>query len=143
MTLRNPWTCYLLLVAGLALGWSGCASPAKRISHQQKEFDTYPAEIQAKIRAGDVAVGFTAPQVKMALGDPDRILTRTTATGTSEVWVYGGKGSGLGFGFGLGMATGGSSAVGAGVGTGTDAGEEKMRVVFTASRVSSVERATK
>jgi hypothetical protein len=134
---------YVILATGLLLAWTGCSSPASRISHSQSEFNAYPSDIQAKIRAGEVAVGFTAPQVRMALGDPDRIVTRTTTAGASEVWIYGGGRSGLGFGFGLGLATGGSSGVGAGVGTSSGGAEEKLRLVLNDGRVTAVEQPVK
>ena len=143
MPLLNVRVGCLVLAAGLVLAWAGCASPSSRISQNQGEFDAYPANIQAKIRAGEVAVGFTAPQVRMALGVPDGIVTRTTETGSSEIWAYLENRSTLGFGFGFGMSTGGSSSVGAGVDTGSGINDVKLQVVLTAGRVTAVERAKK
>jgi len=142
MTLRNPRAGYFILAAALLLAGAGCSSTASRISQNQNEFNAFPPEVQAKIRAGEVEVGLTAAQVKMALGEPDRVATRTTATGTSEVWGYGHGRSRFGFGLGLGVGTGGYSGVGAGMGTATG-DEETMRVVLTAGRVTAVERVSK
>ena len=128
----------------LMVGVSGCASSSSRISKNQAAFDGYPSEVQGKIRAGEVAVGFTPEQVTMALGKPDRVVQRTTVAGASEVWVYLEGGSGLGFGLGLGVG-GGGSGVGGGVGVGTGSvGEnEKMRVTLTGGHVTAVEQAAK
>ncbi|MFA6289799.1 MAG: hypothetical protein WC661_20650 [Opitutaceae bacterium] len=126
----------------LLLGIAGCASTSSRISKNQAAFDAYPTEVQAKIRAGEVAVGFMPEQVVMALGKPDRVLQRTTATGVSDVWVYLAGGFRLGLGVGMGVG-GGSSGVGGGVGAGTGSAgaDEKLRVVFSGGRVTAVEQA--
>ncbi len=131
-----------LLVLGLLFAVAGCASTSSRISKNRAAFDAYPAEVQAKIRAGEVAVGFTAEQVTMALGKPDRVLQRTTATGVSDVWVY--LKGGLQFGVGAGMG-GGSSGVGGGVGaaTGPVGDDEKLRVILSGGHVAAVEKISK
>lgn len=77
----------LLLVAGLALV-AGCSTPDTRISHNQEYFNSLPADQQALIREGKVGIGFNKEMVKLSLGDPDRVRTRTDATGTSEIWAY-------------------------------------------------------
>ena len=123
---------------------AGCSSPSSRIGKNRAAFDTYPAEVQAKIRAGEVAVGFTPEQVKMAQGKPDRILELTTAAATSEVWVYLDDGSGVSFGVGMGFG-GGSTMAGGGVGVGGDsvAANERLRVTFVDGRVTAIERKAK
>lgn len=40
------------------------------------------------IRRGQVAVGFNAEMVRLALGEPDRYTTRTDQDGMSEIWHY-------------------------------------------------------
>lgn len=136
----SPLLCVLLAIAAFG---AGCASsPKSRIQKNQAAFDSYPAEVQTKIRAGEVAVGFTPEQVKIALGEADRVLSRTSEAGKSEVWVYREKSSGLGFGLGLGMGSG-SVGTGVGVSTGREFPDERMRVVFTAGRVTSVEQISK
>lgn len=68
---------------------SGCAStPDRRIAREPELFAQFPEEIQEQIRAGSVALGFTPDMVRLALGDPDRVVSRQTADGRSEVWVY-------------------------------------------------------
>lgn len=125
----------------IALGamWTGCGStPDKRIAKQQAAFDAMPAATQAKIRAGEVEIGFTPAQVLLAKGEPDRKGRRTTSAGEDEVWTYEKKKSGLGFGVGVG---GGGGGVGGGVGvsTGGRAPEVDMRVTFAGGVVSAVE----
>lgn len=130
----------LVSVALIALLLPACASTNSRIRQQQAAFDAYPPAVQEKIRAGEVAIGFNAAQVRLALGEPDRIYSRETASGAAEVWAY--RESQSAFSFGLGGFTGGGSGVGAGVGIGTstDAGVEKLRVTFTGGLVSAVEQ---
>jgi len=73
-----------IVLVALVLALAGCATtPADRIAQHRSAFDTWPAEVQTKIRAGQIAVGFTEEQVRMALGDPERVITRTTEQGVS------------------------------------------------------------
>jgi hypothetical protein len=132
-----------IVLAALFLALAGCATtPADRVAQNRSTFDTWPAEVQAKIRAGQVAVGFTEEQVRMALGDPERVITRTTEQGVSMVWAY--RHHGPRFSFGLGMAGGnGHTGYGAGVAM-TDrpyfAGDA-LHVVLMDGKVVSIERA--
>ncbi|ROH91043.1 hypothetical protein ED208_08730 [Stagnimonas aquatica] len=131
-----------LLALSLSIGLGACSTTASRIGEQQGQFDSYPAEVREKIRAGEIAIGFTPEQVRMALGEPSRVYSRQTAEGEAEVWSYQDRGPALSFG--LGGFSGGGTSVGAGVGIGTG-GEalEKLRVQFEAGRVSSIETAGK
>ena len=76
--------CVLPLVVLLA----GCATPAKRIQQNQDLFDSFPVAAQARIRGGQIDLGFTPDMVRIALGDPQRKLVRRTAEGEAEVWLY-------------------------------------------------------
>lgn len=131
---------FCLALAVLSLS-AGCASsPKSRIARNQETFDAYPADVRAAISEGQAKVGFTAEQVRLALGGPDRVVTRTSEAGQSEVWIYRGQRPHLGLGFGVGMG-GGPVGVGAGVGTGGgEFPDERLRVIFTAGRVSAVEQ---
>jgi hypothetical protein len=77
----------------------------------------------------------------MALGEPDRTYTRTSAQGTTEVWAYLDHSPTFSFGLGIG-SFGHSSAYGGGVGmtTGGDRIEDKLRVVFAGGAVVAIER---
>lgn len=131
----------VLLLPALMLLAACATTPAERIARHRPEFAGWPAEVQAKVRAGRVAVGFTPAQVRLALGRPDVQRIRATAQGTREVWIYG-----LGrprVAIGLGMAAGaGSGVVGAGtmVHTGGARGAGMIRVIFLNGRVSAVEQ---
>ncbi|CAM2899433.1 hypothetical protein RAHE111665_06035 [Rariglobus hedericola] len=120
---------------------AGCSSsPQSRISKNQGAYDSYPAEVRTAISKGEVQVGFNPDQVKLALGAPDRVLTRKSSSGDSEVWVYRDKSPSFGLGLGVGLG-GGPVGVGAGVNTsGREFPDEKMRVVFTAGRVTAIEQ---
>lgn len=137
-----------ILPLALILVWSAaCASPDSRIRRHKAAFDSYPAAVQAKIRAGEVDVGFTREQAEMALGAPDRKYTRKTASGAQDVWAYG-RGSsrprmGLSFGMGLGRGERGGSYSG-GMGVESEANrDERARVVFQDDRLVSVEELQK
>jgi hypothetical protein len=70
---------------------AGCATPhtpAARIQQNPALFAGLPAAAQEKIRQGQIEVGFTPDMVRLALGKPVRIVTRQTATDTTEIWSY-------------------------------------------------------
>jgi hypothetical protein len=134
----------LLLAALFATALAACAGPSSRIKKRQAEFDAYPADVQKKIRAGQVDVGFTDQQVALALGRPDRIYARKTAAAAQEVWAYGGAyGSRVGVGLGLGLGMGaGPGFYGGGFSVESDPGidhGERTRVVLQNGVVVSVE----
>ena len=83
-------TCLTVWVAVLLSGLlAGCAStPAKRIAQNQALFDTLPVADQARIRGGEIDLGYTPDMVRIAYGDPQRQLVRRTAEGTTEIWDY-------------------------------------------------------
>jgi hypothetical protein len=68
--------------------FSGCSTPATRIRQNPALFVQLPPEQQEMIRRGQVAVGFNAEMVRLALGEPDRYTTRTNQDGMSEIWHY-------------------------------------------------------
>ena len=126
------------LAAGLVL--AGCSTPDSRIAKNQSAFAAYPADVQAKIRAGQVEPGFTPEMVQLALGEPLRKTTRQTEAGDAEVWIYPERGPR--FSFGLGVSSGGGrSGFGTGVGLSTGGYEpdEGMRVEFRDGKVSAIE----
>lgn len=120
---------------------AGCSTTSGRIQKNQQLFDSYPAEVQANIRAGKVDIGYAPEMVMMAIGEPDRRYTRTTEQGASEVWAYRSKAPALSFGFGVGGG-GGGAAIGTGVGitTGGDRSDDKVRVIFEGGKVTAVEQ---
>jgi len=77
----------LFALAGLVV-LAGCSTPQTRIQKNPAAFDRCTPEQQEMIKRGKVGLGFDGEMVKLALGDPDRITTRTDASGTSEVWHY-------------------------------------------------------
>lgn len=132
-----PGIAILALVAAL---FAGCSTTSSRISKNQSLFDTFPAEVQAGIRAGKVDIGYTPEMVMMALGEPSRRYTRTTQNGSSEVWAYQSKAPSVSLGLGIG--SGGRTSIGTGVGVSTgDRRDDKVRVIFEGGKVSAVEQA--
>jgi hypothetical protein len=134
----------LALLSLATLLAAGCSTVDSRIAKNRDAFNTWPPAVQDKVVQGKIDIGFTAEQVRVALGEPDRVWTRTTADGTSQVWSYRDRGPRFGFGVGVGMGSfghrGGSfGSIGLGTGTGYH-DDEKMGVVFDPSgRVSSIE----
>ena len=68
---------------------ASCAStPESRIKHDPALFNSFPPEAQAKIKKGDLDIGFTTDMVLMAKGKPDHKYARKTKDGDVEVWSY-------------------------------------------------------
>ena len=121
----------LLPLLALALIVSGCASTSQRINKNEALFNSYSPAEQRLIRMGEIAVGFDPEQVRMALGDPSRETTVTTAAGKQIVWEYREVRPSLGFSVGAGTSTRGSGVgVGTGVGVSPDRSRLQTRVVF-------------
>ena len=83
----------LLLSVFIAVG---CSTPQSRAKEHADLFASYPPQVQARLEAGQPAVGDTKEMVYIALGEPDTILTRTERTGTDQagvvydIWSYDG-----------------------------------------------------
>lgn len=75
----------LIACAGLLFG---CNTPQSRIKKNPELFNSFPADVQAQVQAGKVSIGFNSDMVAMALGKADRVYSRTTAAGNTEVWAY-------------------------------------------------------
>ncbi|KXU36852.1 hypothetical protein AXK11_03425 [Cephaloticoccus primus] len=140
----------LFSLCAAALIFSGCATLESRISKNQEAFDSWPVEVREKVRAGQVDLGFTQPQVLVALGKPTRMYTHKTESGEAEIWAYSGKSSKwpmVSVGFGLGRSSGGwgrgtHTSGGIGVSTGNygrGAVDEALRVIFENGSVVAVE----
>lgn len=124
----------------LTFFFSGCSTAESRIQAHQEAYNASTPSVQAKLRAGRVEVGFTQEQVLIAMGEPDRRYTRTTALGTTVVWAYTDHKPAVSVGFSM-AAGGGSSLLGGGVAltTGGDRYDDLVRVVIWENRVVAVE----
>ena len=137
----------LLITAAAGLLVTGCSTVDSRIAKNRDLFNTWPPAVQDKVVVGQIDIGFTPDQVRVALGEPDRVFTRTTGEGTSQVWSYRDRGPRFSFGVGVGMGSfGHRGGTFGGIGVGSDAGyrdDEKMGIVFDATgRVASIETRT-
>jgi hypothetical protein len=72
----------------LAVLLAGGAPPPKRKHQNQELFDSFPVAAQARIRGGQIDLGFTPDMVRIALGDPQRKTLRRAAAGETEIWFY-------------------------------------------------------
>lgn len=88
MQKQNIFIAIIILLSVLA----GCISAQQiremRIRNNQELFNTFTADNQEKVRAGQIDIGFSQDMVQMAWGAPDRIYMRTSAAGTATVWSY-------------------------------------------------------
>jgi len=126
--------CALLLTAGCA------STPQDRIASHREVYRSFPSDVQRKISAGMVDVGFTPEMVRMAVGAPNREFTRQTELGSTEVWIYHESHPRVSFGLGFGSyGRHSSSSVGIATSTGGYDRDESMRVSFRDGKVTAVE----
>ena len=130
----------LLSAFAVAVLLAACSTPSTRISSNRVAYDKFPADVQQKLRAGQIDIGFTEEMVRIALGEPARQYTHKSEHGDSDLWIYHDEGPHISLGVGVGSA-GSHSAMGAGLGlsTGGYDPEEKMRVEFRDGKVSAIE----
>jgi outer membrane murein-binding lipoprotein Lpp len=79
------------LLGAAALGvclLAGCSTVSSRIQDNPGLFASLPPDQQALVKQGKAGVGMDMATVRLALGDPDRVTTRTTAAGETQVWHY-------------------------------------------------------
>jgi hypothetical protein len=130
-----------LLTLVLAFALFGCSTTDSRINEHAAVFNSLSPDAQAKIKSGQVEIGFTQEMTEMALGEPDRRYTRTTDKGTHEVWAYRSKAPSFSFGVGVGSSSG-RTATGLGIGVGTgDRSDDRLRLVFEGGKITAIERA--
>lgn len=127
-----------LLVAALLL--AGCSSSQmSRIDADRAAYESWPLETQQAVLDGRVEIGMTPEQVRMALGKPAEVVSRSAGTAEDEIWIYrkGGEdvtpmggmggmgGSGLSMGGnigGLSIGSNGGMGMGTNMGMGTGMG---------------------
>ena len=136
----------VLLIPLLAF-LGACATPQARIERNPELFARLTPEEQQLVREGKVGLGFTPEMVRLALGDPDRVYSRTDANGTNESWSYTTYESADGmmlyrgyyhryYGYGYGM----DPFYPYYMSYPSRREREFFKVVFTGGRVSSIER---
>jgi len=78
-----------LITAAALTALSACATtPQARIDRDPDRFAALPPEQQARIREGSVGVGFDETAVRLALGEPDRVIERESEDGLTTAWLY-------------------------------------------------------
>lgn len=132
----------VLVAASAVLFLGGCAStPESRIAGNPQVFAALAPAVQERVRRGVVEIGDTPEIVRLALGEPARVVERLDQrTGRSEIWMYVRTAPRFSFGFGVG-SYGRHSGVGIGVGTGELAfrDDEALRVEFEQGRVARID----
>jgi outer membrane protein assembly factor BamE (lipoprotein component of BamABCDE complex) len=86
--MKTPRTLLLASAVAVAALVAGCSTPSSRIANSPEVFARLNPDQQALVKAGQIAVGFDMDAVKLALGDPDRVLVETNANGQHQVWRY-------------------------------------------------------
>ena len=84
--MKRPRLIVLLAVALLAL--TGCSTISSRIDQKSEVFASLPADDQARLRRGEVAVGDTSDMVYIALGEPTRRRETITTDSARTEWIY-------------------------------------------------------
>jgi len=128
-----------LITLMLILFLAACSSVNSRISDHQAEFDSYSVEVQSTIRNGEIQLGFTELQVRMAWGDPSNTAREVSeASGERIVWGYRDNSPTVSLGLGFGSGGGNhSTAAGVGVSSGGHSEYEKI-AVFAEGRVVDI-----
>ncbi len=80
--------CALLAAAALAGLLAACQTPASRIKDSPAAFARLNPDQQALVKQGRIEPGFDMEAVRLALGDPDRVVVRTDAQGQRQIWHY-------------------------------------------------------
>lgn len=133
----------LLLLAATVLLTAGCASVDTRIEAHATEFYGYPPAVQERLRTGKIELGDTRMMVEIALGRPDRVYSRTTEAGATDVWAYVGNDPRFSVGVGVGFGEpypyyGPFSTIL--VDSDRDARYERLRIEFAGDVVKALER---
>lgn len=129
MNQRTSWK--LACAALLALGLAGCSTTKMdRIDANRALYESWPLEMQSAVLEGKVVKGMTPDMVRMALGKPTRVETRSGGKTSDEIWIYeqsggsgmsrpnvamGGSMGGVGVATGSRRVGGGSRSAGGGV----------------------------
>ena len=84
--MKTPHLILLLVVAASAL--TGCSTISSRIDQRSEVFAALPADDQARLRRGEVAVGDSSDMVYIALGEPTRRRETITPDSARTEWIY-------------------------------------------------------
>ncbi|MFM1746772.1 MAG: hypothetical protein RLZZ188_438 [Verrucomicrobiota bacterium] len=86
--MKNIRSILSLLGGAALLLTAACSTPASRIKANPEAFARLSRDQQVLVQAGQVALGFEFEAVRLALGEPDRVTTRTDERGQTTVWHF-------------------------------------------------------
>jgi hypothetical protein len=141
-----PMRALLALSLGLGLAaLAGCASyPSDRIASHQADFNSWPPDVQIRLRAGTIAQGDTPEQVFIALGDPDAKSVTSYPGALVEVWTYRHLATRLSVGVGGSSYNGSTAVAGGASANGIPLGRDIFgQVIFTNGRVTQAHITTR
>ena len=83
---------HIVAAGTLALVFAGCMTVAERraerINQNQTLFTQLDSATQSRVSQGLIAIGDTPQAVWLALGEPTKRTSDTTAAATVEIWQY-------------------------------------------------------
>jgi hypothetical protein len=86
--MKREFTPRFCLLLALAIA-GGCSSPQfRRIDSDRELYESWPIEIRQAVLEGKVEAGMTPDMVKMALGKPTEVVSRSVVPGEDEIWIY-------------------------------------------------------
>ncbi len=134
----------LSLLVGLAV-LTGCSSyPTDRIAAHQADFNSWPPDVQARLRAGRIGQDDTQEQVFIALGEPNEKTATEDAGTIVEVWSYRHLAARISFAVGGGSYNGSTAVAGGASADGIPLGQDIFgQVVFTNGRVTQAHVTTR
>jgi hypothetical protein len=106
-----------------------CSTREGRIQEEQSLFESYPPEVQERIRDGKVALGDTEEMVRMTLGKPNETSLVSDEEGEFIQWAYTTSRPAIGVGIGGGNIGYGGGGVGGGVRVGSPARTDYRAIV--------------
>jgi hypothetical protein len=78
----------LILISVTVLTLTSCSTVGRRSEEKAAVFNALDPQTQTRLKQSVIKVGDTPDMVYIALGHPDRVREKTTATGRDEIWIY-------------------------------------------------------
>jgi hypothetical protein len=128
MTGTRAATSLVSIAVGL-LVVTACSTTDSRIEDEQALFESYPEEVQQRIREGRVDVGDTGEMVRMTLGNPNETSSVSEEQGDIVQWAYTKSRPGIGVGVGGGNYGYGRGGGGGGISVGSGPRKDYTAIV--------------
>ena len=77
-----------LAVVLFVVAVQGCSTAPTRVEQHQALFHSLDVDTQRTLLGGETKIGYNMEMTYIALGSPDEIRRKQTATGETVAWVY-------------------------------------------------------